>query len=54
LVVFAVCFPLFLYNETLAARPIMPLHLIRKSPFANLIFSNQIASMLLNAIIFNM
>lgn len=54
LVVFSVCFPLFLYVETLATRPIMPLHLVRESPHMNLIFGNSIAAILVNAILFNM
>lgn len=32
----------------------MPLHLITKMPHANLIFGNFIASLLINAILFNM
>lgn len=35
-------------------RPIMPLHLIRRSPQANMIFSNALSAFLMNAIIFNM
>ena len=52
--IFGACFPVFLYNETRAERPIMPLHLIRKSPHMNLIFSNFIAAFLTHAMIFNM
>lgn len=54
LVVFAVCFPAFLIAETTATKPIMPLHLIRRSPHANMIFSNALAAFMMNAIIFNM
>ncbi len=54
LVIFALCFPLFLYVETTAERPIMPLHFIQKAPYMNIIFSNFIASILVNAIFFNM
>ncbi|KAI5867017.1 major facilitator superfamily domain-containing protein [Durotheca rogersii] len=53
LVTFAVCFPLFLYVESRHERPIMPLALLHNAPRANLIFSNFIASFLLNAILFN-
>ncbi|KAK3324309.1 major facilitator superfamily [Cercophora scortea] len=51
--VFAVFFPLFLYVETHAIKPIMPMHLVRQSPHMNLIFSNHIAAFLTNAIMFN-
>lgn len=54
LVVFAACFPAFLWAEAAAAKPIMPLHLIRRSPHANMIFSNALAAFMMNAIIFNM
>lgn len=47
-------FPLFIWVESWVHKPIMPLHLIRHSPRANLIFSNFIASMLGNSILFNM
>ncbi|KAK3353510.1 major facilitator superfamily transporter [Lasiosphaeria hispida] len=50
---FAVFFPLFLYVETIATHPIMPMHLIQHSPHMNLIFSNHIAAFLSNAILFN-
>ncbi|TQV98827.1 hypothetical protein V2A60_007476 [Cordyceps javanica] len=53
-VLFAVAFPAFLWVESRAARPIMPLHLITKMPHANLIFGNFIASLLVNAVLFNM
>ncbi|KAK0629622.1 major facilitator superfamily domain-containing protein [Bombardia bombarda] len=53
LVIFAVFFPLFLYVETIATKPIMPLYLIKKSPHMNLIFSNHISSFLSSAILFN-
>ncbi|KAL6898355.1 MFS general substrate transporter [Trichoderma evansii] len=49
----AIAFPSFLWLETRVPKPIMPLHLIRKSPRANLIFANFIAAMLANAISFN-
>ncbi|KAM0448906.1 hypothetical protein ACHAO4_008131 [Trichoderma viride] len=49
----AIAFPSFLWFETRAAMPIMPFHLIQKSPRANLIFANFIAAVLANAISFN-
>lgn len=54
LVVFAVSFPAFLWAESTALRPIMPLYLVRRSPHANMIFSNALGAFLMNAIIFNM
>lgn len=53
LATFAVVFPLFIWVESFVNKPIMPLHLLRHSPRANLIFSNFIASFLANSIIFN-
>ncbi|ROT41809.1 MFS general substrate transporter [Sodiomyces alkalinus F11] len=53
LVIFAVCFPSFLHSQSLAERPIMPLYLITQAPRANLIFGNFIASILSNAVLFN-
>ncbi|KAI0457726.1 MFS general substrate transporter [Xylaria acuta] len=53
LVIFAVCFPACLYVESRVERPIMPLALLHSTPRANIIFSNVIASFLMNAIFFN-
>ncbi|KAI1172810.1 MFS general substrate transporter [Nemania sp. FL0916] len=53
LAIFAVCFPTCLYVESRVERPVMPLALLHSSPRANIIFSNCIASFLLNAILFN-
>ncbi|KAI1811747.1 MFS general substrate transporter [Poronia punctata] len=53
LVVFGVCFPACLYVESRAERPIMPLALLHSTPRANIIFSNALASFLVNAILFN-
>ncbi|KAI1419249.1 major facilitator superfamily domain-containing protein [Xylaria sp. FL1777] len=53
LALFAVCFPTCLYVESRAERPIMPLVLLHSTPRANMIFSNFMASFLLNAILFN-
>lgn len=54
LVIFAVTFPTFIWVESFVTKPIMPLHLIRRSPHANMIFSNALGAFLMNAIIFNM
>lgn len=54
LVIFGVCFPVFLYVQSYVARPIMPLYLVRRSPRMNIIFSNFFAALLSNAILFNM
>ncbi|KAH8900049.1 major facilitator superfamily transporter [Thozetella sp. PMI_491] len=53
LVAFATCFPVFLYLETTAVRPVMPLRFVRQSPHMNIIFSNFISCIILNAIFFN-
>lgn len=53
LVIFAVFFPLFLFVETRAIKPIMPIHLVLKSPHMNLIISNHLTAFLANAILFN-
>ncbi|KAK3390314.1 major facilitator superfamily transporter [Podospora didyma] len=53
LVAFATSFPLFLFVETRATKPIMPMHLVQKSPHMNLIFSNFFGAIVANAIIFN-
>ncbi|KAF4986412.1 hypothetical protein FDECE_15969 [Fusarium decemcellulare] len=53
LVIFAVLFPTFLWVESWVHKPIMPLYLIRHAPRANLIFSNVIAALLANSILFN-
>ncbi|KAK1256250.1 hypothetical protein MKX07_008509 [Trichoderma sp. CBMAI-0711] len=49
----AISFPTFLYIESRVPMPIMPLHLIRKAPRANLLLSNFIAAILSNSILFN-
>ncbi|KAM0259052.1 hypothetical protein ACHAQJ_003553 [Trichoderma viride] len=49
----AVSFPSFLWLESRVPLPIMPVHLIQQAPRANLIFSNFIAALLSNAILFN-
>lgn len=50
----AVGFPAFVYSQSLAALPIMPLRLIRHGPHANLIISNFLGSLIMNSILFNM
>ncbi|KAM3515788.1 hypothetical protein MY11210_000559 [Beauveria gryllotalpidicola] len=54
MVVFALSFPAFLWVESRTAKPIMPLHLVTKMPHANIIFGSFLASLLLNAVLFNM
>ncbi|KAL7784845.1 major facilitator superfamily domain-containing protein [Trichoderma ceciliae] len=49
----AVSFSAFIWIESRVSMPIMPLRLIRESPRANLIFSNFIAAVLSNSILFN-
>ncbi|KAH7328135.1 hypothetical protein B0I35DRAFT_448087 [Stachybotrys elegans] len=53
LCIFCVGFPVFFWVESRAAKPIVPLYLLRHSPRSNLIFSNALASVLSNAIFFN-
>ena len=50
---FAVLAPLFILVETRAIKPIMPLHLVLKVPYMNLVFSNHIAAFLITATVFN-
>ncbi len=53
LAIFAVLAPFFILVETSASKPIMPLHLVLKVPYKNLVFSNHIAAFLSTATIFN-
>ncbi|RYP78545.1 hypothetical protein DL771_000498 [Monosporascus sp. 5C6A] len=53
LIASGVCFPVCLWVESRAKRPILPLELLHSSPRANIIFSNFLASFLMNAILFN-
>lgn len=53
LCIFAVCFPLFAWNERKASRPIMPLGILLHSPRANIIFTNAIGAIIVNAVLFN-
>ncbi|KFA51725.1 hypothetical protein S40293_02805 [Stachybotrys chartarum IBT 40293] len=53
LCIFTLGFPAFLWVETTAAKPIMPLRIVQAAPRANLIFSNVLAAVMSNAIIFN-
>ncbi|KAK4189294.1 major facilitator superfamily domain-containing protein [Podospora australis] len=50
---FAIFFPLFIYVESRAIKPIMPIHLVFQSPHMNLIIGNHLAAIVINAIIFN-
>jgi hypothetical protein len=54
LLIFAVCFPTFLWVQSWVTRPIMPVKLIRHAPRANLLASNFLAAILANAFFFNM
>lgn len=53
LIIFSVCFPLFIYVESHAALPIMPLSLIGRYPRAGLILGNSIGGVVMNAVTFN-
>ncbi|KAF5693191.1 major facilitator family transporter fnx1 [Fusarium denticulatum] len=53
LVIFAITFPVFLWVESWVHKPIMPLHLLNRQPRGNLIFSNVIAAIVANSILFN-
>ncbi|PHH64805.1 hypothetical protein CDD81_3871 [Ophiocordyceps australis] len=53
LLVFAVCFPALIWVEARVSKPIMPLHLVRYAPRANLIYANFIAAIISNSIFFN-
>ncbi|KFY37172.1 hypothetical protein V495_07299 [Pseudogymnoascus sp. VKM F-4514 (FW-929)] len=52
--IFVVSTPLLIYIELHAPRPIMPLYLFTRAPRGNLIFSNFVSAVTINAIIFNM
>ncbi|PHH83172.1 hypothetical protein CDD82_3219 [Ophiocordyceps australis] len=53
LLIFAVCFPALVWVEARVSKPIMPLHLVRYAPRANLIYANFIAAIISNSIFFN-
>jgi len=53
LVIFAVCFPMFIYVEAHVGLPIMPLSLITRNPRAGLILANSIGGVVMNAVTFN-
>ncbi|RYP05689.1 hypothetical protein DL765_009761 [Monosporascus sp. GIB2] len=53
LVAAGVCFPVCLWVESRAKRPMLPLELLHSSPRANIIFANFLAAFLMNAILFN-
>ncbi|KFY76914.1 hypothetical protein V499_03605 [Pseudogymnoascus sp. VKM F-103] len=52
--IFVISTPLLIYIESRAPRPIMPLYLFTRAPRSNLIFSNFISAVTINAILFNM
>ncbi|KAB5535320.1 major facilitator superfamily domain-containing protein [Coniochaeta sp. 2T2.1] len=53
LTLFTLGFPLFLLAERRATRPIMPLELVSTVPNANIVLSNFLGAVLINALIFN-
>jgi hypothetical protein len=53
LCIFAAGFPIFLWTQSRAEKPIMPLDLVTKPPRANLILGNAIASFISSSIYFN-
>ncbi|KAH8678746.1 major facilitator superfamily domain-containing protein [Tricladium varicosporioides] len=53
LMIFSICFPMFIYVESYVNLPIMPLKIVTKSPRSNLIISNFIGAIIANAVTFN-
>ncbi|TVY87260.1 putative MFS-type transporter [Lachnellula willkommii] len=53
LVIFGICFPLFIWVESFVDLPIMPLKLLIRNPRAGLIISNSIGAIIANAVTFN-
>ncbi|CZR52654.1 related to multidrug resistance protein fnx1 [Phialocephala subalpina] len=53
LVIFGVCFPLFIRVESRVDLPIMPLNIITRYPRAGLIFANAVGAIISNAVTFN-
>ncbi|KAG0652500.1 putative transporter [Hyphodiscus hymeniophilus] len=53
LAIFAICFPLFIYVESIVPLPIMPLAFLIHNPRAGLIISNAIGAIIANAVTFN-
>lgn len=53
LVIFGVCFPLFIRVESKVELPIMPLNIITRNPRAGLIFANSVGAIIMNAVTFN-
>jgi hypothetical protein len=51
---FTVCVPAFLWIESRCANPVVPLGLLLEAPRSNLLLANFLASMVLNAVLFNM
>ncbi|KAM7198580.1 major facilitator superfamily transporter [Naviculisporaceae sp. PSN 640] len=53
LTIFALIVPVFLYVETKAIKPIMPIHLVKLSPYRNLLFCNTVAAIISYSVLFN-
>ncbi|KAI5300885.1 hypothetical protein KEM56_002126 [Ascosphaera pollenicola] len=53
LAVFVTALPIFLYIESKAKRPAMPLEFLHKAPRSNMIFSNFFSMLAINTILFN-
>ncbi|KAH8680981.1 major facilitator superfamily domain-containing protein [Xylariales sp. PMI_506] len=53
LVIFTISFTVYFWAEAHAKRPIMPLELLNHAPRANIIFSNFLSTILVNAVLFN-
>jgi MFS family permease len=54
LVVFSILAPLLIWVECRAKKPVMPLNILSTTPRANLVFSNFLAAVVTNALLFNM
>lgn len=54
LVMCAVIFPLFMFSQARATKPIMPLGPLHTAPRANLIFANFLVALVYSCVLFNM
>ncbi|KAF4551261.1 MFS-type transporter-like protein 7 [Elsinoe fawcettii] len=52
-VLFAIFAPIFVYQETRALQPLMPIRLLTRRPVANLILSNTLGGIATNTVLFN-
>ncbi|KAF2225860.1 major facilitator superfamily domain-containing protein [Elsinoe ampelina] len=52
-ILFALFAPIFIYQETRALQPLMPIRLLARSPIGNLIFSNTLGGIATNTVLFN-